>query len=815
VSAVRRTKAAVVALPPIPPEAQLTRALEQIQGIALLTFDAEMRFSSASGGALVSHGYRAQDFLGRRPDELPGTAWQALRDPFAHALAGHRASQSFDFSPDGKTVYKAVVTPLLDDYGRLLGGIFGLRNITAQRSAETALHRSESEFRALSDRSAAMLTRHDARGVYLYASPSAIGVVGYTPEQLVGRHPLEFVHPDDVQHVRATVAQARVRAAVGQAYDRGFEVEHRVLRPDRSCVWVNAIVRYYRDADGELRGVGALRDITAHKLQEARLREATERFERTFEHAPIGMGLIGLDGNWIRVNRALCALLGYSDAELLRKSFKEITHPGDIELSLKAFDGLLDGRPFEGAKRYLHADGHVIWVQLATSVVLDERGAPQHFVAQIQDVTERMGFQERLAHLADHDTLTDLYNRRRFEAELERQVTLAQRYEEDGAALVMLDLDHFKYVNDSLGHRVGDRVIAHVGALLSERLRSTDIVARLGGDEFAIVLPHVDAQRARLLAATLVSAIEERPFEHGEDQYTLSGSAGVVMLDAHTACAEDAMVNADLALYDAKRRGRNRVAVYSPQTRRDAAAGLSWSQRLKHALSHDGFELVAQPIVDLADGQTVIHELLIRMRAEDGTLIAPADFLPAAERFGQLPAIDRWVIARAAGLACEQPGRCLAVNLAAKTIAEPGLVGYIAAQLSACGADPGDLIFELSESDVIANLVHAQETCARLRELGARVALDDFGSGFSSFSYVKALDVDLLKIDGQFVRELASNRVDRLVVQAILHVAGGMGLPTVAEYVVDETVAQTLRKLGVDYGQGFHFGKPAPLPVLL
>jgi diguanylate cyclase (GGDEF)-like protein/PAS domain S-box-containing protein len=668
-----------------------------------------------------------------------------------------------------------------------------------------ALGRSEHEFRALADRSAVMLSRHDSRGNYVYVSPSAISVIGYAPEQLIGRHPFEFVHPEDLQ---------RVKAAIGRASDGSFEVELRALRPDCSCVWLDAMVRYYRDEHGELRGVGAMRDITAYKLQETRLREATERFERAFEHAPIGMGLIGLDGNWIRVNRALCALLGYSEAALLRKRFKEITHPGDIASSLKGFDELLEGRPFEGAKRYLHADGHVIWVQVSTSVVRDEHGSPQHFVTQIQDITERRSFQERLAHLANHDPLTDLYNRRRFEAELERQVTLAQRYDQDAAALVILDLDHFKYVNDSLGHHVGDRVIAHIAALLSERLRSGDIVARLGGDEFAIILPHVDVQRALVLTATLVSAIEERAFEHGEHQYTLSGSAGVVMLDARTACAEDAIVHADLALYDAKRRGRNRVAVYSPQTRKDTLAGLSCSQRLKHALCHDGFELHAQPIVDLATGQVAMHELLIRMRAEDGTLIAPADFLPAAERFGYLPAIDRRVIAQATKLAHQQPGRCLAVNLAAKTIAEPGLVGFIASQLSANSANPSDLIFELSESDVIANLEHARATCARLRELGARIALDDFGSGFSSFSYLKALEVDLLKIDGQFVRELASNRVDRLVVQAILHVADGMNLPTVAEYVVDETVAQLLRELGVDYGQGFHFGKPAPLLAL-
>jgi diguanylate cyclase (GGDEF)-like protein/PAS domain S-box-containing protein len=543
------------------------------------------------------------------------------------------------------------------------------------------------------------------------------------------------------------------------------------------------------------------------------LRDATQRFEGAFTHAPIGMSLVNLDGSWFRVNRVLCQITGYPEEELLKKSFEELTHPDDISLGQDGMARMVSGETetWECEKRYIHADGRVIWVSLSSSVVRDEAGAPQYIVTKVSDITEPKQLRENLLHVADHDPLTNLYSRRRFEAELERHVLHLRRYG-GSAALLMLDIDHFKYVNDSLGHTVGDSVIAHVGALLSSQLRETDIVARLGGDEFAVIVPRADRTRARRVAEKIVSSVEEHPFQHAGHRYLLSGSVGAVMLTRDTASAEDALVTVDIALYDAKQRGRNRAAVYSPDIREDVLEGLTWSQRLREALAHDGFALHAQPIVDLRTGQTVMHELLIRMRSDSGHLIPPHRFLGPASRFGYMPAVDRWVIKQAAKLAAASPGRRLTVNLAAKTLAEPMIVDYIVEQIERAGAAPADLVFELSEADVIANITQASGTCEMLRELGCGIALDDFGSGFSGFCYLKALKVDLLKIDGQFIRGLASNEVDRLVVHAILDVAHGMRIPTVVEFVTDEAVAEQCRQLGATYGQGFHLGRPVPLP---
>ena len=789
-------------------EGQLGQAFGQLPTVALLRFDTGMRFVSVHGGALERLGMLAGGLIGACPRELGG-CWTALLTPFAAALDGRRdaSTGTLEWAPDPNIVYAAAVSPLRDERARIIGGMCVLHDISAARAMESAVAQAERDARTLVEFAGDMLVRTDPDGRYLYASPSALAVIGWAPETLVGRRLRDLVHDEDVALFDAA---GREMVQSGSA-----ELECRVRRPDGGCEWVHALLRARRDEHGRLiEVVRTVRNVSAQKAQQAALTQATESFESAFEHAPIGMALLGLDGSWMKVNRALCALTGYSEAKLLSKRFADITHPEDSDLSQQAFEGLLAGKTFEGEKRYLHADGHVIWVQVASTVVSDEHGSPQHFIAQVQDITERKLFQERLVYLAEHDPLTDLYNRRRFESDLQRQVELCQRYG-DQAALIMLDLDHFKYLNDSLGHTVGDRIIKHAGQVLAARLRSSDVLARLGGDEYAVIFPRADLDYALRTAAELVARIEQQPFEHASQRYSLSASAGVLALNARTVSAEDALVNVDVALYDAKRHGRNRVAGSSPDTRADVLAGLSWSQRLKEALSEGSFVLHAQPIVDLQTGVVVIDELLIRMLAADGELIAPGDFLPAARRFGFMPAIDRWVISQAAALAAASRGRRLAVNLAANTIAEPTLVPYITQTLADAGANPADLVFEVSEADVIANLDHAASVCERLRELGATVALDDFGSGFSGFSYLKAMKVDLLKIDGQFVKELASNRVDGLIVEAILHVANGMDLPTVAEYVTDGAVAQRCRELGATYGQGFHLGKPAALAPLI
>ncbi len=466
-------------------------------------------------------------------------------------------------------------------------------------------------------------------------------------------------------------------------------------------------------------------------------------------------------------------------------------------------------------KRYIRADGGVVWVTRTATVVRDSDGVPLHFLDQVQDVTERRRFEHELRHLADHDPLTGLYNRRRFEQELDRQVSEVARYGPRGALLV-LDLDHFKYVNDALGHHAGDELILSVAATLRGRLRESDILARLGGDEFAVLLPNVDEGGATRVAGDLVRAIRDEAAVGGSDRRRrVTTSVGVAPIRAGDVTGEELLIAADLAMYDAKEAGRDRFAVVTPDAARpDRVRGrVSWLERIRGALADDRFVLHAQPIRDLRTGEIGHHELLLRMLGDDGELIPPGAFLPLAERFGLTPEIDRWVTERAIELLADDPAgtRSLEVNLSGPSLNDTTLLRLVEERLRSMEVDPRRLIFEVTETAAVANIPLARRFAERLMALGCRFALDDFGAGFGSFYYLKHLPFDYLKIDGEFVAGCLANRTDQLVIEAVVRIAQGLGKETIAEFVETPELEAFLRDQGIDYAQGFHIGRPAPI----
>ena len=431
--------------------------------------------------------------------------------------------------------------------------------------------------------------------------------------------------------------------------------------------------------------------------------------------------------------------------------------------------------------------------------------------------------EEKLRHLVDHDPLTGLYNRRAYERILAEHIARGERYGHEGAVL-MLDLDEFKQVNDTLGHGAGDELIVRVGRALARRLRTTDTVARLGGDEFAILLPKGGREQAEIVAAALLQTIRAERAARGRKGRArpVSASIGVAALAGMSGVsAEQALIDADLAMYDAKESGRDRYEVYGASTTGKAGIEhrLEWVERIRTALEEDGFVLHAQPVVDAASGAVSQLELLIRMLDADGEPIAPAAFLPIAERFGLIGEIDRWVVTRAIRLLSEQArnGRhpAVEVNISGHTLGDPDMAEHIARELRGSNVHPSQLVFEVTETAAIGNIEAAQDFAVRLAELGCRFALDDFGAGFGSFYYLKHLPFDFIKIDGEFVRTLTVDDTDRLVVSAVVDLARGLGKRTVAEFVGDEQTAAALRELGVDYLQGFHVGRPAPLDAYL
>jgi diguanylate cyclase (GGDEF)-like protein/PAS domain S-box-containing protein len=655
----------------------------------------------------------------------------------------------------------------------------------------------------------------DPNGFVTTWNAGAQRVKGYSSEQILGRHFSAFYPPEDIAAGKPE-RELVLAEATGRLEDEGWRV-----RSDGSRFWANVVITTLRDADGTLRGYGkVVRDLTERRAADLAVRFSEERFRRFFDEAQIGMLIVTLDGRLERVNQAFAAILGYDSSSLIGKQRGSITHPEDRASESAMGRAMVSGgetsKIYE--KRFVHADGHEIWTSVHLTLMHDENARPSHYIAQIQDITERRSYERQLEYLADHDPLTGLLNRRAFQRELHGHLDRVARYGAKGAVL-MIDLDNFKYYNDTLGHSAGDQLIVRVARALLSRMRKSDIVARVGGDECAVLLAGGDERGIQSAAEALLEIVrhEAMPVAISGNK-RVTASIGIARFDdGPNLSVEDIMVNADLAMYDAKEAGGNRWARYRTNNRDRPAieSRLKWAGQINGALAHDGFELHAQPIVHLTRGEPTQFELLLRMRDGAGGLIPPGAFLDAAERLGLVGDIDLWVTGRAIDMLAEQRalGRDLRfeVNLSGRTIGDENLIGLVERRLQETGVPADRLIFELTETSAIANIGEAVNFVKRLSELGCRFAIDDFGSGFGSFYYLKYLPFDYLKIDGEFVKNCAENATDRFVIAAIVQIARNMGKITIGEYVTSPQTADVLRELGVDYGQGFALGRPAPL----
>jgi diguanylate cyclase (GGDEF)-like protein len=425
-----------------------------------------------------------------------------------------------------------------------------------------------------------------------------------------------------------------------------------------------------------------------------------------------------------------------------------------------------------------------------------------------------------LRYLADHDSLTGLLDRRRFRSELDQHVSFTARYGGQGAVMI-IDIDALKAVNDSLGHHAGDNLLRQVAATMRERVRTTDIVARLSGDEFAILMPQTDTAGALQLGEDLRAQVAEgaRPAPEAEPATI---SVGITMFGAKSdAGAESVLVAADQAMYRAKEEGRNQIALFRDpdEPRRDPERRQTTAARIRDALTDDRLSLHTQPIRSLASGGIERYELLLRMTSPEGELLPAASFIETAERCGMVQELDRWVVARALELLAERErqGRPLSlhVNLSGASVADVSVLEFIERRLDEGGADPTSCTFEITETANVYDYEAAAGFADRLTDFGCQVAIDDYGAGFGPFHYLKRIPFDLIKIDGSFVRDMPHSDADQLTVQAIVQIARGLGKTTIAEYVQDDITAEMLRDYGVDMAQGFHLGRPMDLEEAL
>jgi diguanylate cyclase (GGDEF)-like protein/PAS domain S-box-containing protein len=544
----------------------------------------------------------------------------------------------------------------------------------------------------------------------------------------------------------------------------------------------------------------------------------TAQWRLTRLEAMAGMGswVWNVQENSVDWSESLLELFGFDPGTRLDyAAYRAMLHPDDVEMIEKTLGEALGTlSPFQYTHRMFLADGRTERVfECHGEVLADGQGTPTRVLGTARDITDGHRARAELAYLAEHDPLTGIANRRRITTRLAEVAD-----DPCGAALLLIDIDNFKDINDLRGHAVGDRVIRRIARTVASRVPPDALLGRLGGDEFAVVVPSAGARDAVDLAERLCDAVADATIVDEAAALRITASIGIAIVTPG-ADVETSLAQADLALYEAKSAGRNRARLFAPDHYHQAARRVSLLQRVRAALDDGTMQLDAQPIVDLATGRTARHELLIRLRDGLEPRLGPADFLPAAERTDLVLSLDRWVLERAvAALATPRAvasGLRLEVNVSARSLEDDDLGRWILDQLKSAEVAPGRLGLEITETTAIDSLDAARVLATRLTEAGCGFALDDFGAGFASFSYLKHLPFTAVKIAGEFVRQLDTDPVDRALVTAVVGVAKQLGMRTVAEQVDRDPLVAQLGSLGVDDGQGYHLGRPRPLSELL
>ena len=572
-----------------------------------------------------------------------------------------------------------------------------------------------------------------------------------------------------------------------------------------------------RSENGEVLGaVMVFRDVSNRLLAEQALRRSEERFRNAFEFAPAGMALVALDGRFLQVNKAVCRLLGFDESHLLCRTEWEFTHPADIAMERAELARLIDGSmpvvQFE--KRYRGPTGNEIWI-LASISMLREGKEPICYLYQTHDLSDRKSAESQLQRLAHFDQLTGLSNRTRMYIDAERMIQEARRNNQR-LGVVFLDLDHFKRVNDSFGHDAGDRLLQITSQRLQDCMRETDCVARLGGDEFVVLLGGLNrSEDAGVVTETIRRTFVE-PFVFDGHEVPTTASLGVSIYPDDADELRSLFRCADSALYHAKAEGRNNTQFYRPELTAKVEARLKVESALHRALERGEFVLHYQPLVNLSDARPVGAEALLRWNQPEHGVVSPDTFIPVAEESGLIVELGEWVIQQA----CHQAAGwrdmgfplTASVNVAARQFKQGDLVAVVQSALKSAKLDPSLLCLEITEQHVLHDTEHNLAVIERLKALGVNIALDDFGIGYSSLSYLKRFAPQSLKIDRSFVRDVAHDSDDAAIVSAVIAMAKRLKIQVVAEGVETEAQRAFLLEEHCELAQGYLFSRPLPAP---
>jgi diguanylate cyclase (GGDEF)-like protein/PAS domain S-box-containing protein len=718
-----------------------------------------------------------------------------------------------------------------DEFDELTEAINRLHDRT--HAAVTALAESERRLHAIADYTVDWENWVGPDGRLLWVNSSVERITGYTPSECLAMpdFPIPLIDERDADRVRSEFGNA-VRGGTG------YNFEFRIKRKNGSREWVAVSWQPIYGEAGEFLGHrSGIRQIGDLKRIEQELQDKIQELEQSEDIqkrlaaqaqqeqarliqllAAMNLGILFEDVD----NRVIYSNPTFRRIWLIADS---IELAGRLTRDVMSLSANVLSRPDHFSRHILHvlgthevsetfeivmADGRVV-TQLSYPV----RDAEGRFIGRLwvyEDVTRERQTAEQLIYLAERDSLTGLYNRHRFQEELARMLADVERRKTHGA-LLFFDLDEFKYINDTFGHRAGDAMLIRVAGEVSALVRRNEIIARLGGDEFAVLLPDANEADAAHLGERVIRAISQIPFRFEGQNLRLTTSLGIALYPQHGENAEELIAHADAAMYQAKEAGKNAWRVYRQDldASREMLHRLSWHDRVSNAIDKGLFQLHFQGVYHAGDGSLSHVEALVRMQDESDPerIIMPGHFIPAAEKTGKILDIDRWVIRESVALLARTPGlTAVAVNISGRSFDEPTLPLYIAEQLATARVEPHRLMVELTETSAVTDLHDAQRFIEALRQTGCRVCLDDFGTGFSSFAYLKHLKADVLKIDGLFIRDLPNDHDNQVFVKSIVDVARGMRKITIAEFVEDAETLAMLKRFGVDMVQGYYLDMP-------
>lgn len=619
------------------------------------------------------------------------------------------------------------------------------------------------------------------------------------------------VHPDDTANLDQRWSECLA------ARDQ-YESEYRIFGANREIRRVRSVASLIRSADGSLmRVLGMTWDVTADRQREQEHRDQANRFRITLD--AIGDAVIAMDdeSQIIFINPAASKLTGWEIEAAVGRHLEEVFVALDERTAALRPDPIQ--RCLERGGCFTAEDGVLVSkagerFNIRQHVALTGQGRAA--VITFQDITAARRLENELIHAANHDALTGLANRPAFEKRFQ-SLWAKNTYKEQIHCLCIIDLDRFKIINDASGHLAGDALLRELARLMEGHLRDSDLVARMGGDEFMVLLPNTSTEMAVPLVKDMLARISALRFPWQGKIYDLTASAGLVCFDCVSAEPEELLSKADAAAFTAKRNGRNQIAIYDEEgSAANYLLEMGVASNLRRSIEENRFELHGQPIVPAGRLNDVRYfEVLLRMRGSDGELVLPALFLPAAERFGMMALLDRWVIRNALQLFQQadaaKSGYRIAINLSAESLSDATLWLYISEQFLLTGVPPSSVTFEVSETGIIRNLDVAKRFMKSCREAGSHIALDDFGTGLSSLSYLKQFPLDTIKIDGVFIRTLLHHSLDQAIIRSIGEIARSIGATTVAECVEDAQTIAIVRELKIDWIQGWATGKPEPL----